>query len=660
MKKSLLLLLLVWHSPMYAQDARSEMRAMERGRFDQMANVLHTRALDSAASGFNVAYYRLALNIDPATEIISGSMTVKAAAQIADFRVLALDLYDNMTVDSVRANEGTLNFTHSNDKLNITLQQARNPGEFFEVTVYYHGHPTTTGFASFAFSKHDNASIISTLSEPYGAPTWWPCNDDPADKADSVDVIVTVPEQLYAVSNGLLVNEVANGDGTRTYFWAERYPISTYLVSLAISNYARFSDFYHYSATDSMPVQFFVYPEDLAAAGTDFSVTVPMIEYFSSVFGQYPFIKERYGMAEFQWHGAMEHQTCTSYGANLITGTHAYDWVVAHELAHQWFGDLVTLASWSNIWLNEGFATFSEALWQENLGGLPAYLDYMKGLDAGFFPTTVFVYDTTSTATLFSYTVYDKGAWVLHMLRHVIGDETFFRALRSYRGQFAFGNATTDDFRDVCEAEYGHDLDWFFQQWVYDAYRPDYEYSWYHSSVGDQHSVILEINQVQTNTGLFKVPLDVVLTSASAETTIVVRDSLATQRFHLTSREPITNLSIDPDGWVLKNIKLVPTSVSDVGQPERFALYPNYPNPFNAETVIEYNLSRAGHARLAIHNLLGNLVRRLVDASQVEGHHSVKWDGRDDAGRALPSGVYFYKLELDDSSLPARKMLLLQ
>ena len=540
---------------LFGQNAHQKIQEMERERFTRMHNSLIKKSYSSEQSDFDVKYYRIELNIVPTTETINGNVTTTGTSSIDGLNQVTLDLFDNMQVDSVISNGESVNFTHTNNELIITLPTNYNVDESFETIVYYNGKPVSAGgFASFTFRQHQGVPIISTLSEPFGALTWWPCKDNPADKADSVDIIITVPDTLVVASNGKLISEIQNYNNTKTFHWAERYPISTYLISLAISNYETFSDYYHYSDTDSMEVKFYVYPEDLSNALEDFNVTVDIIDYFSGIFGLYPFINEKYGLAEFPWGGAMEHQTCTSYGEGLIRGDHWYDYINAHELSHQWFGDLITIKSWSHIWLNEGFASYSEALWAENLGGEPALFNYMNDFDQGLFPTSVFVYDSTNIGELFSRTVYDKGAWVLHMLRHVLGDTSFFNSLTNYRNNFAFANATTEDFRDICEIEFGSNLDWFFDQWIYGKYRPSYQYSWRDSIVENHHLITLTLDQVHTNTGLFKMPLDIKLFTLSGDTTFVVWDSLATQVFQFTMNEEVINLSVDPDGWLLKEL----------------------------------------------------------------------------------------------------------
>ena len=646
--------LLVAH--LHAQEQPFTLK-QEASRYKRVFDLQKHQHENAGFYAYDVSYYKIVLNVDPVQKMIQGRVNMTATSTATALGQIMVDLHDNMLVDSVFVDEMPVAFTHGNDQLTITLPTTLQPSEQFRVRVDYSGQPEDAGgFASFVFAEHNGTPIISTLSEPFGASTWWPCKDDPADKADSVDVLVTVPDNLYAVSNGLLQAEMDNGDGTKTFHWAERYAISTYLVSLAITNYARFTDFFHYSQSDSMPVTYYVYPEHLAAATEDFNVTTSILGILSSLFGEYPFIKERYGMAEFTWGGAMEHQTCTSYGSSLIRGDHRYDWVIAHEMSHQWFGDLVTLKRWPHIWLNEGFATYAEALWTEQAKGKDAYHNYVDNFDRGLFPTSVYVADSTSLGALFSYTVYKKGAWVLHMLRHVMGDASFFQALRTYAQTFPYSNAVTEDFQHVCESVYGNSLRWFFQQWVYGFFRPSYEFDW---STSGANQASLTVNQVQTNTGLFKMPLDVKLTTVRGDTTFVVWDSLATQQFAFVVDEPVKELVIDPENWVLKELNALPTGIEEQAEIS-FALYQNYPNPFNIETIIRYDLPAAGSVRLEIYNLLGQRVRLLVNGAQTRGEHRVKWNGKDASGKVVSSGVYLIKLSAGEKSILLRKMLLLK
>jgi len=635
----------------FAQRAHDHIIEMERERFRKHTNVFFPNLSKTNQNDFDVIYYQIKLIIEPEIQFLRGEVTMTAKSLTDNLSQIDLDLFNNMEVQSILYKNNAVNFQHSNNTIKISLPEIIQKDELFTVTIIYRGQPQSQGgFAPFTFQNHLDIPIISTLSEPFGSPSWWPCKDDPADKADSVDLIITVPSDLTVASNGILESEVYHDNKTKTYSWSERYPISTYLVSLAITNYEIFSEYYHYSESDSMEVRYYVYPEDVSAAKIDFQFTVNMIKYYASVFGEYPFVKEKYGMAEFPWGGAMEHQTCTSYGANLLTGDNRNDPIVAHELAHQWFGNLVTMKKWSHIWLNEGFASYAEALWYENLYGKNVYLAYMKNFDIGFFPTSVFVTDSTNISELFSYTVYNKGAWILHMLRKITGDGAFFNILRYYTDRYAFSSALTKDFQAISEAVYGKPLDWFFNQWVYGLYRPKYQYFWNDNIINNKHIVTLEIHQVQANAELFKMPLDVKITTLSGEVNYTVWDSLEQHTFQfIVNAEPL-RIDIDPEGWVLKNLQYTP-------QFETFSLSQNYPNPFSQSTIITYRLPYVGNTKLEIYNILGQKVRVLVDEKQYFYVYDKIWDGRDDHGNIVSSGIYFYQLVFEQKVVCMKKMI---
>lgn len=507
-----------------------------------------------SGTNYDVISYAIRLRVDPAAKMISGSVTVKALALVPSLSEISLDLADDMTVASVQSEAGSLEFKHSQNQISIKLGRRLKRRSIFTVTVNYQGQPKGEGFN---FGEHNSVPMISTYGLPFNAQQWWPCKDTPLDKADLLDLELTVPSSLVAASNGKLIKEANNNDGTKTFFWSVRYPIYPDTVSLAITDYQTFTLPYRSSSTRLMDMIFYVYPSDLDKAKIDFGVLPAMMKNHAAIFGEYPFLKEKYGVAEFAVRSFREHQTLPSYGAPLITGDHRNDFILAHELAHQWFGNAITVKSWSHIWLNEGFATYAYALWREHLGGSKDYLEAMRKFDRGEFQGPVFIQDPTDASKLFTPTTFNKGAWVLHMLRHVTGDEKFFRALKLYVKRYAYKNADTEDFRAVCETIYGQPLDWFFKQWVYGVNRPQYEYQWAATSVGGKHIVKLTINQTQTNAGLFRAPLDVVLTTTSGEKRFVVWDELKSQSFELLAAKDVTQLQIDPDGWVLKKIKEV-------------------------------------------------------------------------------------------------------
>jgi aminopeptidase N len=354
-------------------------------------------------------------------------------------------------------------------------------------------------------------------------------------------------------------------------------------------------------------------------------------------------------MAVFGWGGAMEHQTITSYGAGLITGNNAYDYINAHELAHQWFGDLITMRFWSHIWLNEGFASYSEALWFEHLYGKSAYDQYMMLQFAESYNGPLWIEDSLNVSALFSKTVYDKGSWTLHMLRGVLGDSLFFEAIKEYatNKNLVYDNATTEDFRDICESVSGMRLDWFFDQWVYREGRPAYIVQW--STVGEgPYETRLAV--VQKNLPAYKMPIKIRLSGSKMSETFTVWDSLAFQQFSLTTTFQPAALEFDPDNQILK-------TVLDEA-PSRFNVSHNYPNPFNAETNINVFLADSDVISFEVFNILGQRVYQ-GQYSLAAGYHRISWNGKNDRGNPLPSGMYFSRIS-GKSESAAGKMILLR
>jgi aminopeptidase N len=535
------------------------MGEMKQKRLDQLRKlgkrIRTEETLDQ--SQFDAKYYKLDLTLNDTTQIVSGSVYMYAQALVGGFINLELNFFDNpsMYIDSIKTNSTLLSFSWNNDLIHITLDRPYNNQEPFDVTVYYHGHPLEGGLQSFDWSTHGSPSVpvISTLSEPYFSQSWWPCKDMPRDKADSADINITVRSDLIVASNGLL-REVIDHGTTKTYKWHEKYPITTYLIMIATTNYTIFSNWYYPISQpgDSMEVRYFVYPEYLSNAQSLYPVTPSMIEFFANTFGEYPFVDEKYGMAHFTWGGAMEHQTCTS-----ILYSWYSQWVIAHELSHQWWGDYITCHNWHHIWLHEGFASYCEALWAEHAYGESYYHTYMgnmKYTSGG----TIFIQDTTDAWTIFGTIVYDKGAWVLHMLRHVVGDSTFFDILRAYYSEFPYGVAMTEDFQGVCEQVSGMDLDYFFQEWIYGTYYPKYRFSWVSQSAGSgYYDVYLHIDQTQTTPPTyFTMPVDVTITAGGLDTTFVVFNDPRHKDFQFRVYGSPNNLRLDKDEWILRTTTL--------------------------------------------------------------------------------------------------------
>jgi aminopeptidase N len=586
--------------------------------------------------GYDVRFYRLVLDLNPTTQILTGTATVEAVVTAAPLTQVQLDLDAGMSVSAARAGGSAASLAHSAGILTVDLDRAYAAGELVTVEIDYSGNPSDPDY--FGWSTYGGQPLIWTLSEPYGARVWWPCKDLNTDKADSVALDVTVPSNLVVASNGVQEAVTTPVAGRTTYHWRERYPICTYLVSVTAHPYSVINDVYYPIAGGTMPVVHYVVPGQLAAATTGFAVTVDMLGAFADAFGEYPFVDEKYGHAQFPWGGGMEHQTCTS----LYYGTYD-EGIIAHELGHQWFGDLITCADFSHIWLNEGFATWLEAYWKEVDNGTVAYHQEMAAaryLGAG----TIFVEDPSNFWGIFDYNLsYQKASWVPHMLRHLMGDAAFFAGLQQYRAERGFGSATTEQFQAVMEAASGKDLDAFFQQWIYGEYYPRYDFAWTSEPAGAGWRVRLRIEQSQTNTGLFTMPLDVRIETEAGALTFVVQNDRAEQWYAFEVPSAPLGLALDPENWVLCEKRFLGTSdVPLVAATVR--LLGAAPNPFNPRTTVRFSLPRDVEVRLDLHDAAGRLVAVLAEGAFPAGEHGVAWDGRDRHGRAAASGTYYARL----------------
>lgn len=610
-------------------------------------------AVQTAASPwFDVTYYRLDLNVAAAATYLKGKVTVVGFCRTDTAGILTLDLAHHMRIDSVLIGGRPVDYIQSSSSFTISLPRTYGSNEILSADIFYEGVPLATGLGSFTFDSHNGTPWVYSLSEPYGAKDWWPCKDDPGDKADSADIIVTCDSTLKAGSEGILVSAIDNGDGTSTYHWKERYPIATYLISIALTNYSQFSNWFRYSATDSMEVLNYVLPEHYDEAFQSLPRVVDMLTVYSNLFGLYPFIREKYGHAEFGRGGAMEHQTMTS------TTTFDED-VLSHELAHQWFGDMITCRAWSELWLNEGFAQYCSALYRERRYGKDSYRQYMiPQIEKGRLATgAIGVPDTSSAQNLFDGNrIYSKGASVLHMLRHVLGDSVFFRALYGYANdpKLKYATATIQDFQSVCEAVSGKNLEYFFQEWIYGEGFPDYRYAWTWNVPDGSSAVILTIDQsaVRSNPAFFTMPIDIRITANGRDTTLIVWNDSLHESY--TIKYPIqpSAVTLDPDEWILKTA----LSVAEL-PPSNYHLEQNFPNPFNSTTTmttIFYELPRLGEVTLKIYDVLGREIVTLVDARQGPGVYRYQWKPR-----SLASGIYFYRLQAG-SYLETKKLILLR
>jgi aminopeptidase N len=597
----------------------------------------HDRLAKAAVdqSGYDVLHYHLVLGVDPEGKTIGGAVTAQVET-LAPADSFVFDLVDTLTVSGVTVDGAQAAWSHQGNLLTVYAAPQIEQGRTVDIVVDYSGSPGTFNeylrLPAFSFDTHGNDEhLVFSFSAPTYARAWWPCKDVLEDKA-TIHLVVTVPDTLIVASNGALQSDVDNGDGTRTFTWHEKYPIATYLVSVAISNYEVFRHYYVHAADDSMEVVYYVYPEDLDDAKISFAPTVAMTEFFADTFGQYPFLDEKYGMAEIRFGGGMEHQTCTSYGDYLIRPNNSRDWVVAHELAHQWWGDLITPGDWRDIWLNEGFATYCEALWFEHTEGQQAYLDRMQSRRWDWpFPGTVYDPDD-----LYGTTVYWKGSWVLHMLRRVMGESGFFAALRDYAAdpRYAYGNATSEQFQSICETRYGGPLDWFFDQWLLEEGEPEYSWSAGAHNEGQGGTVSLTITQEQSGF-VYTMPVDVRITLSSGDTTVTVWNDSRFQQYTILLPEPVVDVVMDPESWILGDRSEVPLGEARVDVS---------PNPFKESVYIDFETSVAGYAKVVVYDVTGARVLTVHDGDLPPAFHRLVWTGRNLHGDPVSKGVYFVEV----------------
>ena len=595
----------------------------------------------------DVLRYELSLFPNFETESLVGTVSITFESRVEGLQRIDLDLYDGLDVDAVRFGGQDLVFTHAQDVLRIFLPEPLDLGRTSTISVQYRGTPEPAGFMGFQFLESaQGARTLSTLSQPYFARSWWPCKDTPTDKAQ-LQLYVMVPAGMFAASNGALVGQQPLGSHT-LYTWVETYPISTYNVSLAVADYVSWSEDYRGPDQQKLTLEYHVFPEDEEAARYDFGRTAEILDYYVELFGQYPFITEKYGMAEFVFVGAMEHQTMASYGQFFLTGDRFYERIIGHELAHQWWGNAMTLTDWSDLWIHEGLATLSEGLWLEYAEGREAYHSFLRSRSNN---CCGFRGPISPPLELFNSTVYNKSAWMLHMLRRMVGDQDFFQALRDLaaRPELQYGSIDTEVFVQQFESSTGIALGWFFDQWLLRTGRPTLAADWSAEPVGDRYRVEILLDQTgEGDPWIFPLDLRVHTTDGAQD----LRTWVTSGQHRLTTFVDAvpTDLEIDPDQsllWFEDESGTVTAAPMPYGGTR---LLPNVPNPFNPRTRLRFELPRSSSVELRILDARGRVVEVLRPGTLGAGLHELPWDGTDLRGSPVASGVYQVQLRQLDGT----------
>ena len=495
----------------------------------------------------DVLAYNLKINLYPEEKKIAGDELIILKVNDKKLPSIEINFYDNMKIKKLLLNGEEVKYSRSEKVLKITRQDLN--ADSARVNIIYEGTPVSAGLGSFNFIKINNRYQVYTLSEPVFASTWFPCVDLPDDKA-LAEIWITNDTSKVSMSNGKLIDVKTSG-GRRTYHWKTFYPISTYLIALYSGDYKTFADKYVTAGKDTLSLSYYVLPDKLEDAKKDFSDHKKYLKTFEELFGEYPFVKEKYSVAEFWWNaGAMEHQTITGIGSDYISGKKFFSDMLIHELAHHWWGDAVGLKSWKDIWLNEGFATYSEALYWEKQSDIRALQSTMSSKFGSFLKGKLY----NPGDALFGSLVYNKGAWVLHMLRREVGDENFFAILRQYFKQYKYGNASTADFKSVCEKISEKNLSYFFNQWVYNGEGIiEAEAGWSVKNADKKFLTTITIKQLQNGYDIYKFPLDIKLFSQKSGQSIVSKVRIEGKEvvLNLESEFKPDGVQIDPDGWLL-------------------------------------------------------------------------------------------------------------
>lgn len=557
------------------------------------------------AGEIDISFVRLALEVDPHIRHISGDVT-HVYKNLSENSEISFELANEMIVDSlwlngnfvpssgiIRIGNNSLKISNTNNNLNRTDT----------IRILYHGvPPNTDGFGSFAqvFRGNDSVPVMWTLSQPFGARDWWPCRQVLGDKIDSLIIELAVSKPFIGIANGMLINK--KEEGNRTIFtYKHNYPIPAYLIAFAATNYSYYEEKMLSITGDSVLVENYLYPEDsveLRIQAGNF--LEQQFEIFEQYFGPYPFSKERYGHAQFGWGGGMEHTTI-SFMNNLNFE------LMAHELAHAWFGNNLTCASWKDIWLNEGFATWLVGLCYEKLLDRNYWsvwknitLERILANNRG----SVYVDDTTSVSRIFNARLsYSKGSFVMHMLRWHLGDSILFSGVRKYieDQKFAFGFAKTEDLKAALELESGLNLDWYFQQWVFDEGFPVINGNYLKLN---EQEIVLRVNQKPSiaGNGKFKLKLLVRLYSKNQSDSLdYINNWLGEDTImNLKANFDIDSVALDPDQWLIAKIgSVIETGINCISV---------FPNPVTDRVTVSFCNPLSSSVKVNVIDVAGKIV----------------------------------------------------
>jgi aminopeptidase N len=629
MRKVYLLLFIFSITISFAQKEQETLTEIINSEMKSASNLMAV-AVNPNTLNYDVTYHKLEFTIDPAAYFVSGKVTTTYTA-LAIMNSVTFDLATQMIVTSVKKDNVNLVFAqNASNELVITLPTPQSIGDTATVEIIYSGAPPSGGFGSFATTTHNGSPVLWTLSEPFGARDWWPCKQDLNDKINSIDVFITAPSQYVAVSNGLEQSQVIDGTNKTTHFH-HGYPIPAYLICMAATNYTVYTQTAG-TAPNTYPIVNYIYPENFTSSvQTQLNQTPLILDLFESLFEIYPFHNEKYGHAQFGWGGGMEHTT-VSFMNNFSRS------LIAHEMAHQWFGDKITCGTWKDIWLNEGFATYLASLVIENFDGTAAFvLDKTNMINNITSQPGGAVYlndlEATNVGRIFSSRLsYNKGAMVLNMLRLKLGDTGFFQAMKNYLADsnLAYKYAVTSDLKWHMEEVYGSSLTEFFNDWIiYQGY-PTYTVTAQNWGAGQAK---VTVNQTQSNTSVsyFEMPLPIRFTSADGQFfDTVVENTSNGQQFIVSVPFSITGVEFDRERDIISKNNTVTLGNDFFELDKAIEIYPNpVANELHVQMPTNISIDKI--------TLFNNLGQKVLESNILDFSVS-----------GLSSGILFVQIETSE------------
>lgn len=493
--------------------------------------------------------YRLHLELKDATDDIRAETEILFAFNGDSVKQIPLD-FAGLMVDGVTENQQATTFDQTGEHLNVQLRGNYHRGDRCRLQITYHGKPTDGLY--FKKNKFGDRTIFAD-NWPNRAHYWFPAIDHPYDKA-TVEFFVTAPDRYDVIANGTLVETISKQNGTKLTHWRESVPIPVYCMVVGATEFS----IVNVGTANGVALSYYLYPKDRERGIKDFGRALQMIEVYSNLIGPYPF--EKLALVESTTRfGGMENSSAIFFDHNAFNGSGKLEATVAHEIAHQWFGDSVTEADWHHLWLSESFATYFSALFFERTDGRERFIKMMQANKETYLgqyardPRPIYDPSITDLFALLNANNYQKGGWVLHMLRHVMGDEKFFAAIRDYYRTYRDRNALTADLQHTLEAHAGRPLEWFFKEWFYGPGYPIYDAAWHF----DERAKELRLRVVQKQAAqVFQMPVDVEIKvgDTSHREVIEVKEREQVFTFKLDAKPRAVQL--DPDEWVLKVLHL--------------------------------------------------------------------------------------------------------